>query len=425
MNNIPQLRGARYERLVLPNGARLLHERDPGARSAALGVWVASGSRHERASEAGASHFIEHMVFKGTPRRSASTLAAQMDALGGQIDAFTTREYTCFHGRTLDTRLREMADILGDMLQNSRFDEPDVANERGVIFEEIDMYEDTPEELVSDRLLSAVFKGNALSRPILGKRPALTKMTGEFLRESMSRRYLGGDIVVALAGSYTPGDIDCIADIFSAFAPGRGAAVPQARYASSVAVKRKNLEQNHFCVAFPCPGIADEHRCALHLASDILGGGMSSRLFQSVREDRGLCYSVYSYVSGYRDTGLFSVYAALGRQTQGEALRVISEELAKFALGGVTEEELACAREQVKTNILLGTESTAARINALARGEMYFGGADTPDEAIARYDGVTADDVLRAASCLADRSLMSFSAVGKVDAAESYLSYFE
>jgi predicted Zn-dependent peptidase len=364
------------------------------------------------------------MVFKGTPSRTASMLAAQMDALGGQIDAFTTREYTCFHGRTLDTRLRELADILGDMLLHSTFSESDVASERGVVFEEIDMYEDTPEDLVSDRLFSAVFKGNALARPILGKRLSLTKMTGEFLRERMSRRYLGGDAVIALAGSYTPRDVAYISDIFSAFAPGRGKAAPQAKYARAATVKRKNLEQNHFCVAFPCPGIADDSRYALHLASDILGGGMSSRLFQSVRENRGLCYSIYSYVSGYRDTGLFSVCTALGRQTQEDALRIISDELEKFASGGVTEEELSRAAEQAKANILLGMESTATRANRLARGEMYFGGVDTPAEAIAHYSSVTPDDVRQLAPRLIDRSLMSFSAVGKVDGADHYMSYF-
>jgi predicted Zn-dependent peptidase len=381
-------------------------------------VWIESGSRHERASESGAAHFIEHMVFKGTRSRTASELAAQMDALGGQIDAFTTREYTCFHGRTLDTRLRELADILGDMLFHSTFSEADVAGERGVIFEEIDMYEDTPEDLVSERLFSAVFKGNALARPILGRRSALTKMTGGFLRDHMSRRYLGGDVVVALAGSFTPDDEAYISEIFSAFAPGRGAKAPRARYAQAATATHKDLEQNHFCVAFPCPGIADGRRFALHLASDILGGGMSSRLFQSVREDRGLCYSIYSYVSSYRDSGLFSVYTALGRRTQEEALRIISDELARFASDGATEEELSRTREQAKVNILLGMESTSTRINRLARGEMYFGGAYSPDEAIAQYDSVTADDVRQIAAGMIDLSLMSFSAVGRADSAD-------
>lgn len=424
MSNLTERQDTEYVRLVLPNGARLLHERVPGAHSAALGVWIASGSRHERASESGASHFIEHMVFKGTPSRTASELAAQMDALGGQIDAFTTREYTCFHGRTLDTQLRQLTDILGDMLHNSRFDEPDVSNERGVIFEEIDMYEDAPEELVADRLLAAVYRGNGLARPILGRRPTLSGMTGESLRGYMSRRYLGGRVVAALSGSYTPDDVAHISDMLSAFAPGGDGAVKPARYTPAVTVRRKSIEQNHFCVSFPCPGAADGRRYAAQLLSDILGGGMSSRLFQSVRERKGLCYSIYTYVSGFLDTGLLTVYTALGRPTQDDALRLISSELSELVSGGVTEDELARAREQIKANILLGTESTVTRMNRLARGELCFGAVPSPEESIAAYERVTAGEISSLAAAVLDRSLMSFSAVGRVGSGESYTDCF-
>jgi predicted Zn-dependent peptidase len=405
---------------TLPNGVRLLRERAPGARSAALGVWIASGSRQESAAESGSAHFIEHMVFKGTHTRTASQLAARLDELGGQVDAFTSREHTCFHGRTLDTRLRELADILGDMLFNSRFDDADVANERGVIFEEIDMYEDTPEDVVSDRMFSAVFRGNGLARPILGKRSSLSGMDGQFLRDCMARRYLGGDTVVALAGGCTRADAEYIAKVFSAFAPGENKPPRAARYTPSVTVKRKNIEQNHFCISFPCTSVTDERRYAMQLLSDILGGGMSSRLFQSVREARGLCYGIYTYVSSFRDTGLFSIYTALGSRTQEDALRLIADELGRFAASGVTDGELSRAREQVRTNILLGLESTVTRMNRLARGEMYFGHVQEPDEIIAAYEAVTAGDVQKLASELLDRSLMSFSAAGKVGDGEYY-----
>jgi predicted Zn-dependent peptidase len=406
--------------MTLPNGVRVLRESVPGARSASLGVWVASGSRHESAAESGSAHFIEHMVFKGTRTRTASQLAAQLDELGGQSDAFTSREYTCFHGRTLDAHLRRFADILGDMLFNSKFDDADVANERGVIFEEIDMCEDTPEDVVSDRMLSAVFRGNGLARPILGKRAALSAMDGEFLRERMARRYRGGDILVALAGSCTRADAEYVAEVFSAFAPGEGKPIKAARYTPSVTVKRKSIEQNHFCVSFPCTSVTDDRRYAMQLLSDILGGGMSSRLFQSVREERGLCYGIYTYVSSYRDTGLFSICTALGSRTQEDALRLIADELGKIVSAGVTDGELSRAREQARTNILLGLESTVTRMNRLARGEVYFGRVQSPDEAIAAFEAVTADDVRRLAAETLNPELLSFSAAGRVGDGERY-----
>ncbi|MDR2356714.1 MAG: insulinase family protein [Oscillospiraceae bacterium] len=409
-----------YVKLTLPNGARILRERVPGARSAALGVWIASGSRHESAAESGAAHFIEHMVFKGTRSRTASQLAARLDELGGQVDAFTSREYTCFHGRTLDSRLRQLADIFGDMLFNSNFDEDDVVNERGVILEEIDMYEDAPEDVVSDRMFSAVFRGNGLARPILGKRSTLSRMDGQFLRDRMARVYRGGDVVIALAGGYARGDAEYAAKVFSAFAPGGNAPLKAARYTPSITVKRKNIEQNHFCVSFPCARVTDDRRYATQLLSDILGGGMSSRLFQSVREARGLCYGIYTQVSSFRDTGLFSICTALGSRTQDDALSLIADELGKLVSRGVTDDELSRAREQVRTNILLGLESTVTRMNRLARGELYFGRVQEADEVVAAYEAVTAGDVRELAAEIFDSSLMSLSAAGKVGDGEHY-----
>lgn len=413
-----------YEKIVLPNGVRILHENIPYVRSVSLGIWVGTGSRYEGARMSGASHFIEHMLFKGTATRTASELAGIMDTIGGQTNAFTTKECTCFHGRVLDTHLPQLTDVLCDMFFSSKFDEEDVQNERGVILEEIDMYQDTPEDLASERLSSAVFKGCSLARPILGSKSTLTGMTGETLRQYMAEHYRPDQTVVAISGSYSQSDIDRLRDIFSAMGTGGRNSFKSAAYTPSFMVKRKTLEQNHLSIAFPGVAATNKSRFTLQLLSDILGGGMSSRLFQTVRENRGLCYSIYSYGSSYIDTGLFYIYTALGRETEREALGVIVEEIKRLKESGVTEEELYRAREQVKANVLMGLEFTSTRMNRLGRNELYFGHVPEPDEVIARYDAVTADDIQKMSEDCLDFSRMSFSAVGKVDSAEAYRELF-
>ena len=413
-----------YEKTTLPNGVRILHEHIPHVRSVSMGIWVSVGSRHERAAEYGASHFIEHMLFKGTKTRTAAELAALMDGIGGQINAFTTKECTCFHGRVLDTHLVALVDILSDMFFNSVFSEADVENECGVIFEEIDMYSDTPDDLVSERLLAAVYKGHSLGRPILGKRTALEKMSGASLMEYKNKHYTGGRVVIALSGSYTKDDIKLICDAFSAIPDGAAARLSPPRYSPVFTAKRKALEQNHVCLGFEGLGVTDDERFTLQLLSDIFGGGMSSRLFQSVREKRGLCYSIYSYGTSYMDSGIFSVYTALGKDTETVALELIKDEIRLLLDGGVTEAELLRAREQVKSNILLGLESTSARMNRLGRNELYLGRVPSPEETIASYDAVTAEDILSLARRMLNYETLSLSAVGRVEPPDAYKGRF-
>ncbi len=409
-----------YEKITLPNGVRILHEYIPYVRSVSLGIWVGTGSRYENAPMSGASHFIEHMLFKGTEKYSAAQLAGIMDGIGGQINAFTTKECTCFHGRVLDTHLEQLSDVLCDMFFNSKFDEEDVTSERGVILEEIDMYKDSPEDIVSERLFSEVFKGYPLARPILGKKTTLDKMTGETLRQYMSAHYCPDCVVIAVSGSYKPEDISSLKDRFSVMPKCSPKKFMNALYTPTFTVKRKSLEQNHLTIAFPGICVKDQNRFALQLLSDILGGGMSSRLFQTVREKRGLCYSIFTYGSSYIDTGLFSVYTALGKDTETEAIGVIVDEIKRFKEYGVTQDELIRAREQVKANVLMGLESTSTRMNRLGRNELYFGHVMEPDEIIASYDSVTAEDIKNLSISYLDFSKISFSGVGKVGAADAY-----
>ena len=409
-----------YNTILLPNGVQILTEAVPGVRSACLGIWVGTGSRHEAPSENGAAHFIEHMVFKGTQSRTAAQLAQEMDAIGGQVNAFTTKECTCFYARVLDTHLPRATDLLCDMLFHSRFREEDVQTERGVVLEEIGMYEDNPEDLCAERLAAAVFKGSPLARPILGKPSTLEKMTGEWLRQYMASHYLPGNLVVALAGSFAQSDVDALRDRFSSLTGGALPPVKPAAYHSAITVRKKAIEQNHITLAFPGLPYGDERRFALQLLSAVLGSGMSSRLWQRVREDQGLCYSIYSYGAGHLDTGLFAVYTALGRETEGRAIETICQVIREFADHGATQEELDRVREQSKSNVILGLESTQAHMSNLGRGALMQGEVLDPDQIIAAYDAVTREQVRDLAQEIFDFSQVSLSAVGRVRTGEEY-----
>ena len=409
-----------YERLTLPNGVRILTEQVPGVRSASLGIWVGTGSRHEKAGENGAAHFIEHMLFKGTANRTAAQLAEEMDAVGGQINAFTTKECTCFYARVLDTHLPRAADILCDMFFHSRFDDADVDTERGVILEEIGMYEDNPEDLCAERLAGTVFRGTPLARPILGRKATLEKMDGAWLRDYQRTHYGPERIVVALAGSFTQAHVEDLAQRFGQLEPVAHPAGRPAFYTPGVVVKKKAIEQNHLTLAFPGLPFADKRRFALQLLSSILGGGMSSRLFQQVREKKGLCYSIYTYGTCHYDTGYFGIYTALGRETEGQALDTILTAIRDFTEGGVTQEELDRAREQSKANVLMGLESTQSHMSSLGRGEILQGEVLDEDQIIAAYDAVTREDVRALARELFRFENASLSAVGRVGAQAEY-----
>lgn len=409
-----------YQLTTLPNGVRIASERMPGVRSAALGIWVTTGSREEKASESGAAHFIEHMLFKGTPTCSAGELAKRMDAIGGQINAFTTKELTCFHGRCLDTHLREALSILCDMFFDSAFSEADVESERGVILEEIGMYADDPSDLVSEKLSAAVFHGTPLGRPILGRKATLDKMTGAWLKEYKQSHYTADRIIITLAGSFTDEIVDEIRARFSVMTPGKAKKLKRVTAQNSIVVKKKATEQNHLLAAFPAITDRDPRKYQMQLLSSILGGGMSSRLFQQVREKNGLCYTVYSYGTSYEDVGLFSIYTALGRAQEPKAIACIRNVLTEFLQNGPTAEELDLVREQSKANVLMGLESTTARMSHLARCLLREGTFLTPDNIIDAYDAVTREQVLQLARETFDFDHVSFSAVGRVADTETY-----
>lgn len=403
-----------YQIHTLPNGARIVTEHVPGVRSAALGIWVGTGSRQERPGESGAAHFIEHMTFKGTQRRSARQLAQEMDAIGGQVNAYTTKESTCFYARCLDQHLPRATDLLCDMVFHSRFDEADVETERGVILEEINMYEDDPQDLCDQRLMAAVYKGSALGRPILGRPATLENMTEDWLREYRRTHYLPGDIVVALAGSFPDFAVEELKARLIGLEGGKFPAPKPAAYTPAFTRKKKPIEQNHLTLAFPGLPYGHERRFQLQLLSSILGSGLSSRLWQEVREKRGLCYSIYTYGAGHAETGIFAVYTALGQETEALALETIRNVIRDFADHGPTPEELDRARELSKANVLMGLESTQSRMSNLGRGALFQGEPWKTDQVIEAYDAVTAEQVRVLAGEIFDFSRASLSAVGRV-----------
>jgi len=410
-----------HNKITLNNGVRILYERVDSVRSVSIGIWVLNGSRNEPKKLNGMSHFIEHMLFKGTKTRTASDIAEMMDSIGGQVNAFTTKECTCFYARVLDSHFSVAVDILTDMLFNPKLDESDLDIERGVILEEIGMYNDSPEDMVSERLMSAVYSPTPLARPILGTPATLKSINSAVMREYMQKYYVPENIVVSVSGSFSDGDIRLVEELFSGMSGGKPIPPEKGIYTAASTVKRKSTDQNHIILAFEGPQYGSPDRYANVIMTNILGGGMSSRLFRKVREERGLCYSVYSYIYSHVDTGLFGIYTATGKETERQAVELIVEVITDLLENGITQQELDRAREQSKANVLLALENTVSRMNSLARGELFLGEILRPEEIIERYDAVTRTDVLESARKIICMDKLSLSAVGKVESAQAYM----
>jgi len=401
-------------KITLDNGVRIVCEHIPHVRSASIGFWFGVGSRHESAQINGASHFMEHMFFKGTDSRTAIQIAEETDQLGGGLNAFTTKECTCFYGRVLDSDLRQTVDLLADMLFHSKFCESDIEAERSVINEEIDMYEDSPEDLVSEELLERVFPASTLAFPILGTKASLKNINREALLAYKEAHYVPERLVIALSGNFSADDLTHIKDIFGSMAQRPVLTADAASYVPAFTVRKKEIEQNHLCLLLPGLSSVSEDRYAAQLLLNILGGGMSSRLFQTVREKHGLCYSIYSFGASYSDLGALGIYTALSHETEENALALILDTLRDLRTNGVTAAERDRACQQVKSSILMSLESTSSRMNSLGRSELYRSHIPTPEETISRYDSVTLEGIHTLAGRLLDFDQLSFSAVGQV-----------
>ena len=388
-------------RAVLANGVRLATERMPHVRSVAVGVWLTRGSRHEPAEHTGIAHFVEHMLFKGTPTRSAEEIAQQVDSIGGQIDAFTSKEYAGYYLKVLDEHLPLAVDILADLITNPTFTDDDIEKEKKVILEEIKMVEDTPDDLVHEIFAEGFWAGHPLGRPILGTPASVSALDRTTLRRYFASTYVAANFVVVAVGNLQHDNVQELLERALEGLPHTGPDIDDVApiTASSIQVRRKELEQSH--VVFGTPALPQHHpeRYAGYALNTTLGGSMSSRLFQNVREKRGLAYAVFSGLSAYQDSGALSIYAGCANDAVAELIEVVVAEIRQMKAGGLEPVELRRAKDHLKGSLMLGLESTSSRMSHLARQEMYRDRTTSLDEMLAAIERVTAEDVLR----LADR----------------------
>ena len=405
-------------RTVLPNGLTILTERMEHLRSVAMGVWIKSGSRCEPAETNGISHFVEHMLFKGTRSRTAQLIAREMDSIGGNLDAFTGKETICFNVKSLSDHVPIALDVLSDLVLNPVFAAPNIERERGVILEEIKIDEDNPDVLVHELFTQSFWKDHPLGWPILGTTKTVAGLDQKSLFDYHNDRFHGGNMVFSAAGNLDHDQfVEAITGKFSGLAGGatlHELPAPEAT-ARIVLRNKKSLEQVQICLGVPAPPITDESRYATLILNTVLGGGMSSRLFQTIREDRGMVYSIYSDLSPYRDTGTLCVYAGTSASKAIEVVDLILAEFQKLKQELLSAEELTRAKDQVKGNILLGLESSSARMANLARQEMYFQQFFSVDEVIARIDEVEAAQVQAMAQRLFDPDRIAVTLLGRLD----------
>jgi predicted Zn-dependent peptidase len=409
----------------LTNGLTILTEHMPGLRSVTVGIWVRRGSRHETAPLNGICHFIEHAVFKGTERRSALDIAVESDRLGGHLDAYTTHEITGFAMKVADTGLSQAFDLLSDMLAHPRFNEEDLEREQRVIIEEMKMVEDTPDEFLGELFNAAYFPDHPLGRPIEGTEETVSTFNREKTLHYHAREYAPRNLVIAAAGNVQHEQLVELAA--RAFAPQtenaeEARSSPSTDYMTAPAPaapilieRKKELEQAHLIIASPWPDARAEDRYAASLLASVLGGGTSSRLWQSIRETRGLAYSVGAGATAFTDAGVFSIYAGTSPAQLDEVLDLSLAELRRVVREGVTEEELALVKDQAVSSILLGLESSSARAGALARQEIVHGRRITPDEIIARLSAATVEDLRRVARASFTSERLAVAALGDLN----------
>jgi predicted Zn-dependent peptidase len=406
-----------YRKSVLPNGIRVLTERMPHVRSVAVGVWVETGSRHEPEARGGVSHLIEHLVFKGTATRTAEDIARTMDSVGGQMDAFTTKENTCFYVQVLDEHLPLAVDLLTDILLHPVFNADELEREKSVVLQEIKMVEDTPDDVIHDIFAAQVWAGHPLGRPILGTRELVESFGRDMILGHFGDEYIPPRIIIAVAGNVTHDEVvDLFGRGFNGFSHPAEPRKPHATtMGASVNIVHKTLEQVHVVMGFPGLPHAAPERYALYLLNDVIGGSMSSRLFQEVRERQGLVYSIHSGAQSFADTGTLYVYAATDPANFAKMLKSILKELRELKKSGVTEEELRRAKDHLKGSLMLSLESTSSRMNRLAKHELHLGAFLTMDEMLAAIDKVRHEEVQALVTELLDEDHLALTTLGPLD----------
>ena len=406
-------------RTVLPNGLLVLTESIPHVRSVSMGVWIASGSRDEPLELNGISHFVEHMVFKGTTTRNAQQFAREVDSIGGNLDAFTSKENICFNIKVLDDNIAPALELLADLVLHPTFTPEDINREQGVILEEIKMDEDSPDYLVHETFTQKFWKGNGLGRPTLGTVKSVSSFTQPAVFDFYNSRFTPRNMVFSAAGHLDHDRfVAQVGERFEGLAASSGTPLAKlpapATFANITLKRKKSLEQVQLCLGVPAPPIDSSDRYAIYLLNSMLGGGMSSRLFQTIREDRGLAYSIYAETSPFRDTGSLSIYAGTSAAKIAEVLRLTLAELRRLKEDTVPEAELKRAKDQLKSNIVLGLESSSSRMSNLARQEMYFKRFFSVDEIVSAVEAVTAADILSLARQLFRPEAIALTVLGNL-----------
>ena len=410
----------RIRRETLANGLRLVTEAMPHVRSVSIGVWLTRGSRHEPADHAGIAHFVEHMLFKGTTTRSAEDIAQQVDSIGGQLDAFTSKEYAGYYVKVLDEHLPLAMDILTDLVSHPIFAPEDIEREKKVVLEEIKMVEDTPDDLVHEIFSEAYWNGHPLGRPILGTPASVSALDQPTLQHYFHDAYVAGNFVVVAVGNLEHDRVKALVEAAFSATPSQGSAIVDdvPVVMPTVEIRQKDLEQSHVCLG--TVGLPQNHpdRYAAYALNTVLGGSMSSRLFQNVREKRGLAYAVFSSMSSYQDVGALSIYAGCGNEAVGELIDVVISEIRRLKQEPFPDDELRRAKDHLKGSLMLNLESTSSRMSHHARQEIYKDRADTLDEMIAAIEQVSIADLQRLSQTFFDGDVLGATVLGDVNGLE-------
>lgn len=378
------------KRYTCQNGVRIVLEHIPTVRSVAIGLWIKTGSRHETPELNGISHFLEHMFFKGTTTKNAREIAEAFDSIGGQVNAFTSKEYTCYYAKVLDNHANFALDTLADMFFNSTFDENELMKEKNVVYEEIKMYEDTPDDIVHDLLGKAIYENHPLGYPILGTEETLATFNSDTLKTYMHNTYTPENVVISIAGNVEEQFLKDVERLFGSYEGGKFEADrEQPTFHKNKIVRKKETEQAHLCIGFEGYPVGHQNIYPLIVVNNILGGSMSSRLFQDVREQRGLAYSIFSYHTSYEDAGSITIYGGTGAKQLDVLFETIQETLAQLKDNGITEKELQNSKEQLKGNLMLSLESTNSRMSRNGKNELLLGEHRSLDEMVQLIDSVT------------------------------------
>ena len=401
---------------TLDNGMRIVAEKIEYVKSASIGIWVKVGSNNENDDTNGLSHFIEHMLFKGTKNRKANEIAEDIDNLGGQINAFTSKECTCFYVKVLDENINEAVDILSDMFFNSLFEQEEIDKEISVVIEEIKMYEDSPEDVVHDKLTEIVFDNSPMAYNILGTEENLKTFNTQKVIDYMKKNYSPYNTVIAIAGNFEEqGFVNLIKEKFENWQNENILhTVADSEYKRKVVGINKDLEQLHICIGNKTIGRHDEFYYPLLVLNNIFGGTMSSRVFQEVREKKGLVYSIYSFASNYTNSGIFSIYAGMSYDQIEDALRTVFKEMTNMKNGNITMEEFKRAKQQIKGNYILGLESTSSRMSSIGRRELIYDEVVYPEDIIKSINDVKYEDVLKMTEELFDIDKLSITYTGNL-----------